>query len=134
MSSNKIVSILFYVAAAYDFIFGITFFFAAPLLFKAFNVAPPNHWGYVQFPALVLTIFGVMFYQVAQKPEQNRNLIPYGVMLKFSYAGVVLWHWLLNHNMPSIWKPFAVIDLLFLAAMLWAMNVLARQAKALQTY
>jgi len=134
VSSNKIVSILFYIAAAYDFIFGITFFFAAPLLFKTFNVEPPNHWAYVQFPALVLTIFGVMFYQIAQKPEQNRNLIPYGVMLKFSYSGVVFWHWFFNHNMPSIWKPFAVVDVLFLGAMLWAMNVLAKQARTLQTY
>jgi len=134
MSTTKIVSILFYVAAAYDFILGAVFVFGGPMMFDLFKMQPPNHWGYIEFPALILMIFGVMFYQIAQKPEQNRNLIPYGVMLKLSYSGVVLWHWLGQHNMPVIWKPFAVADVIFLIAMLWAMNAIGRMMKPMQTY
>ncbi len=134
MSTSKIVSILFYVSAGYDFLIGLAFLFAGPLIFELCKDVPPNHWGYVQFPALLLMVFGVMFYQIAMKPEHNRNLIPYGVMLKLSFSGVVIWHWLAKNNMPFVWKPFAIIDVLFLIAMLWAMNAIARITKPIQTY
>jgi hypothetical protein len=134
MSTSKLVSILFYVAAAFDFAIGLLFLFAAPFIFATFKVIPPNHFGYVQFPALVLCIFAVMFYQIAKKPDFNRNLIPYGVMVKLSFAGVVIWHWIANHDVPSIWKPFAFVDIAFLIAMLWAMNAITKQNKPMQTY
>ena len=133
MTTNKIVSLIFYTAAFYDFMAGVLFLFAGPAIFEMVKVAPPSHWGYVEFPSLILMIFGVMFWQVAQKPEQNRNLIPYGVMIKFSYASVVIWHWA-QGNMPEIWKPFSVIDVIFLICFLWAMNAIARANKPIQTY
>lgn len=133
MNARKIVSLLFYIAALYDFGFGIIFLFAGERIFSSLHVTAPNHWGYIQFPALVMLIFAVMFYQVAQKPEQNRNLIPYGVMLKFSYASVIFWHWSTG-SVPAVWKPFAIADLLFLVGFLWAMNHIAKTTASLQTY
>lgn len=134
MSTTKIVSLLFYIAAGYDFLVGAVFLFVGPMLFNVLKDIPPNHWGYIQFPALTMMIFGVMFYQIGQKPEHNKNLIPYGVMLKLSYSGVIIWHWIANHNVPFIWKLLAIVDVLFLIAMLWAMNAIARITKPMQTY
>lgn len=134
MTTSKAASILFYLAAAYDFILGIVILFVAPALFEAMKDPPPNHWGYVEFPALVFMIFGVMFYQIAQKPEHNRNLIPYGAMMKLAFAGVVIWHWLVKQNMPTILKPCAIIDVVFLVAMLWALNAINKTMKPMQTY
>jgi hypothetical protein len=119
MTAIRLISILFYVAAAYDFILGVAFLLFAPQLFQSFQVPPPNHWGYVQFPALLLMVFGMLFYTIAVKPHGNKNLIPYGMLLKMSYCGVVFWHWATG-DIPCIWKPFAIADLVFLIAFVWA--------------
>ena len=108
------ISILFAIAALYDGVLGLLFLFAPDAVFLRFDVTPPNHFGYVQFPAALLISFAVMFVAVAVRPLANRNLIPYGMLLKVSYCGVVFYYWLLQ-EIPWIWKPFALIDLLFLA-------------------
>lgn len=103
------VRLLFAIAGTYDFIIGLTFLFFGPQLFDATGVPHPNHWGYVQFGALLLIIFGTMFFAVAHDPVANRNLIPYGMLLKISYAGLVAYYWVAS-DCPSLFKPFAIID------------------------
>ncbi len=112
MKKHGAISALFYVAAAYDGILGVAFLFLAGRVFELFGVTPPNHLGYVQFPAALLIVFGLMFLAVARNPVGNRGLIPYGILLKVSYCGVVFWHWF-TAGIPFMWKPFAVLDLLF---------------------
>jgi hypothetical protein len=73
-------------------------------------MSPPNHWGYVQFPAALLVIFGLMFAQIARDPVRNRDLIVYGILLKAAYCGITSWYWF-TAGIPGLWKPFAVIDL-----------------------
>jgi hypothetical protein len=85
--------------------------FGAP--FRWFDVTPPNHPGYVQFPVALLLIFSIMFVAVAVNPVNNRNLIPYGILFKISYCGVVLFHWHTT-DIPQMWKPFCIFDLVFL--------------------
>lgn len=106
-------------AAAYDGLLGLAFLFAGPAVFAAAGLAPPNHWGYVQFPAALLIVFGLLFATVAYDPEGNRNLIPFGILLKASYCGVVFWHWA-STGLPDLWKPWAFADLAFLLLFLWA--------------
>ena len=48
---------LFLVAAIYDGVLGILFLFKPGLAFELFEVVPPNHFGYVQFSAILLLIF-----------------------------------------------------------------------------
>jgi hypothetical protein len=134
MSTSKSVSLLFYVAAAYNLIFGVAFLFAAQQLFELFKTSPPEHPGYIQFMSLVMMVFAAMFFQIARKPEQNRNLIPYAVLLKLSSVCVIMWHWFVSHTIPAIWKPFAVLDLIYLIAMLWAMGALAKIMAPMKTY
>ncbi len=134
MSTSKSVSLLFYVAAVYNLVFGAAFLLAAQPLFDLFKSVPPDHPGYIEFLSLIMMVFATMFYQVARKPEQNRNLIPYAVMLKLSSVGVIMWNWFVNHNMPDIWKPFAIVDLLYLIAMVWAMSALAKILAPMKTY
>jgi hypothetical protein len=92
---------------------------AGPALFERFQVTPPNHFGYIQFPAALLIVFALMYAAVARRPITNRNLIPYGMLLKVSYCGVAFYHWFAA-GIPWIWKPFAILDLIFLVAFLWA--------------
>ena len=119
MRKNRAIQVLFLVAAIYDGLLGAAFLFASGALFQWFGVAPPNHPGYAQFPAALLMVFAVMFLAIAVNPVRHRNLIPYGILLKISYCGVVLFHWL-TEGLPGMWKPFCLFDLVFLALFVWA--------------
>jgi hypothetical protein len=113
------ISLLFAVAAVYDGALGLIALLAGRQLFQWFGVTPPNHWGYVQFPGALLVVFALMFAAVAKDPVRNRGLIPYGMLLKVSYCGVVFFHWFAA-GLPDMWKPFAIIDAAFLALFAWA--------------
>lgn len=110
---KTLVKLLFIIAALYDGILGIIFLFASGRVFEAYGVTPPNHPGYVEFPAALLLIFAIMFAVIARDPVSNRRMIPYGILLKISYCGVVFLHWF-DGGIPGMWKPFAIFDLAFL--------------------
>ena len=122
---KRIVSSIFLLSALYDGLLGLAFMFFAPSLFQAYGVTPPNHWGYVQFPAAILIIFAVMFTAIAIDPLKNRSLMPYGAMLKLSYSGVVFYYWFTT-NIPDMWKPFAVADFVFMILFIWAWFAVAK--------
>jgi hypothetical protein len=88
------------------------------LVFKLFDVVPPNHFGYVQFPAALLIIFGLMFFEIARDPLEKTLFIPYGIALKFSYVFLVFWYWFFS-DIPNMWKPFALIDIAFMLSFIW---------------
>ena len=119
MKKQSLISLLFYLAALYDFVLGLAFIFAAPAVFEWYGVTPPNHFGYVQFPACLLIVFALMYLAVARNQTKNRNLISYGMLLKVSYCGVAFYHWMTS-TIPSMWKPFAIYDLIFLILFFWA--------------
>ena len=122
---HKAISVLFWIAALYDGVLGLLFLAAGPAVFERFDVTPPNHWGYVQFPALLLLVFAWLFARVALDPAGRRDLIPFGMGLKAAYCGVVFYHWALA-GIPWIWQPFAILDLAFLALFVWAWSRLGR--------
>ena len=119
MRDDRLVSTLFTVAGLYEGVLGAAFLVAPAALFDRFGVPPPNHFGYVQFPAALLVVFAVMFFAVAVNPRANRNLIPYGIMLKASYCTLVFGYWF-TQGIPGMWKPFAIADLVFAAFFFWA--------------
>ena len=119
MKSLAQVRGLFVLAGLYDGIIGAAFLLAWAAIFAHFGIAPPNHPGYVQFPALLIIIFALMFFAIAIRPATNRNLIGYGILLKLSYSGTVLYYWF-NGGIPGMWKPFAIADLIFAVLFVWA--------------
>ena len=125
MKPKPALRLLFVMAAIYDGLLGVAFLVASDALFQWADVTPPNHPGYVQFPAALLIVFALMFIAIAVHPVRNRNLIPYGILLKVSYCGVVLFHWLTT-GLPDMWKPFCVADLVFLILFAWAWAALRK--------
>ncbi len=103
------IRILFWISAGYDFALGLAFIVSGPQLFERFNVLLPVHWGYIHFCCLMLMIFGIMFVAIAMRPRANRNLIPYGMLLKAAYVGSTGYYWL-NGGIPWVFKPFLIID------------------------
>ena len=119
MKAMRLISCLFWIAALYDGVLGFVFLLAPGSLFQRFEVTPPNHIAYVQFPAALLLMFGIMFAKIAIDPGANRHLIFYGLWLKASYCGLAFWYWL-STDIPVIWKPFAIIDLVMAGLFVWA--------------
>ena len=103
------IRLLFVIAGLYDLLIGLAFLCFGPQLFDATGVPQPKHWAYIQFGSLLLIIFGIMFFAVAYDPAANRNLIPYGMLLKLSYAGLAAYYWVTT-DIPMLFKPFAIID------------------------
>ena len=122
MGVPKWIKPLFVVSGLYDGILGILFLAIPYQLFSITNIAPPNHIGYIQFPALLLIIFGIMFLNISKDPVANRNLILYGILLKIAYCGVVFYNWI-QINIPMMWVIFGFFDLIFLG-----LFIIARKA------
>jgi hypothetical protein len=125
MNGTRPYSILFYVSALYDGVLGLGFLFAAPELFVRLGIPPLEHYGYIHFGAALLVVFALMFLAIARAPIANRNLIPFGMLLKVSYCSVVFYHWSTG-GITDIWKPFAFADLAFLALFVWAYSELGK--------
>jgi hypothetical protein len=71
-------------------------------------------------------VFAVMFMAIALNPVKNRNLMPYGSLLKLSYCGVVMFHWF-TAGLPGMCKPFCMADLIFVILFAWAWKVLRKE-------
>ncbi len=127
MNIPRWVKPFFIIAGLYDGILGGLFLIMGVQLFKIANVTPPNHIGYIQFPALLLIVFAIMFFNIAKDPIANKNLIFYGILLKFSYCAVVFSHRLIG-QMPPLWMPFAYLDLAFLIVFAIAVKILKQAA------
>lgn len=111
--SMRWIKLLFVVSAIYDGLLGAAFLFFGTEIFHRAGVVLPNHMGYIQFPALILILFGVMFLRIAQGPLARREWIPFGIGLKAAYCGVVFGH-RLQGDIPALWIPWAWADLIFL--------------------
>ena len=117
---------LFLIAALYDGVLGIAFVIAPGAIFAMYGVEPPNHMAYVQFPALLLILFAIMFWRVAMDPVRNRDLILYGCGLKVAYCGLAFWYEITT-GVPSMWIPWAWADLVFLLLFVLSWRRLAAQ-------
>ena len=120
---------LFYVSALYDGLLGLAFLFAPAFTFALARFPIPDTFAYVQFAAALLLIFACMFLAVALRPVANRNLIPFGVLLKVAYCSLVLYY-AAQIPLAPLWLIFAGLDLLFLVLFVVAWWVIPRQPGA----
>jgi len=126
MRTHKGVTLFYYTSAAYDGILGLAFLISPLYIFNWLEITPPNHLGYIHFSAFLLIVFAIMFINIARYPVRNRNLIPYGILLKVSYCTVVFGHWLVD-GIPDVWKLFAIFDVVFLVLFIWTYMHLGRK-------
>ncbi|MEI8021372.1 MAG: hypothetical protein WCH39_24400 [Schlesneria sp.] len=106
------IRLIFVVAAITDILFGLGLLVAGPAIFEWAGIPAPNHWGSIQFAALMLMIFGLMFAAVAYDPVSQRNLIRYGLLLKLSYCGLVGYYCVIS-IVPSLFRICAIADAIF---------------------
>jgi len=127
--NEKMIKPFYVISGLYDGILGVAFLLAPGAIFAMYAVEPPNHMAYVQFPALLLIIFGAMFFRIAMDPVKNRDLILYGCALKVSYCSMVFYY-MATTGVPAMWVPWAYADLVFLVLFIVTWRSLGRQAQA----
>ncbi len=120
---------LFIVAGVYDLILGFAFVFVPGSIFDFFDVAQPDYLGYVQFPGLLLFVFAAIFFRIARDPVAYRFMMWYGVWLKASYSAVAFSYYFAS-DLPWMWMPMAVVDLVFLLLFFAALWVTRRVVAA----
>jgi len=104
---------LFLIAAIYDFIFGVLFFFFYPQIFNYFNITIPNYPMYLQMAAAFVIAMGVGYYFIYLNLYRNIDLVKLGVVYKMVYAGLTSYFYFNNlANVVFFW--FAIIDFIFL--------------------
>jgi hypothetical protein len=111
---NVWIKVLLVVCGIYDGGLGLVALLLPATVFRLTGVTPPNHMGYVQFPALLLLIFAVMFFRAASDPVARRETIVYGMALKLSYFGLVFYY-RFHGGVPTLWIPCAFADIAFFA-------------------
>jgi hypothetical protein len=126
-TSPRWIRILFLIAGLYDGVLGLAFLLFPKQVFELHKVEPPNHDAYVQFPALLLLLFALMFFRIAANPVARRELILYGCGLKVSYCAMVFGYQS-KGVIPFMWVPWAWADLAFLALFLVAWLITWRAA------
>ncbi len=126
----SVVRLIFLIAGVYDFIIGVAFLFAGKQIFEAAEVPLPNQWAYLYFCCFMLMVFGVLFFAIAYDPVSNRNLIPFGMLLKMTYAGMVVYYWFVLDSCATLFKPFAVIDAIMLLLFIMAYMKLGKSKAA----
>jgi hypothetical protein len=124
--STKWIKPLFVLSGIYDLFLGVAALLFGAQIFRLAGVTPSNHIEYVQFSALLVILFGVMFLAIAKDPQSRREWILLGMGLKASYFGVVFWHELLG-GIPKLWIPGAWADLIFFLLFLAAWRNLRMQ-------
>lgn len=132
MQSLAWIRPLFIIAALYDGLLGLAFLVMPLRIYAWMNVPPPNHLGYIHFPAALLIIFGYAFWMIAMDPVRRRDIIVLGCLLKIAYCSVVLGHAASAGGIPTIWTLFAIADLVFLVLFIIALRALRAPANAAQ--
>ncbi len=122
----------FVVAGLYDGLLGLAFAVAPAAIFARVDVVAPNHMGYVQFPALLLVLFAIMFFAIAADPVRRRELMLFGAGLKVAYCAVVFGY-AVTTGISPMWRLWAWIDVVFLCLFLAAWRAASREARSAES-
>jgi hypothetical protein len=109
----------FLVAALYDLILGVAFFFLYPWVYGLFGIALPAEPAYLHVAAAFVFVQGFMYLLVYRNLEGNRDLVLAGAVYKTAYIGVSFFHWGMGTLPHSIFALFGVLDLIFLVGFIW---------------
>lgn len=104
----------FLVAAVYDIVLGIGFFFAYDPLFSALGIALPNNTSYIHLTAAFVFVQGLGYWFVAQDPSRNEGIVKLGIVYKAVFAGLGFYYLAIDQLLHPIFLVFAVADIGFL--------------------
>lgn len=109
---------LFLVAAIYDLLLGLAFFFFYEPVYAYFNITLPTYPVYLQMAAAFVIAMGVGYYFVYRNLYRNIDLVKLGVVYKLVYSGLTSYFYFADlANITFFW--FALIDAAFMVLFIW---------------
>ncbi len=117
-STANVFKTFFLVAALYDLILGVVFFFFFGPIFQRLSVPLPNNTSYIQLTAGFIFTQGVSYWFVYRNMVRNTDLVKVGAMYKAIYTLVAAYYWAIGQLPHAVFAWFAVFDVLFLLGFL----------------
>ena len=104
----------FLVAALYDVILGVLFFFLYGPIFDLFDIELPYNTSYVHLTAGFIFVQGVGYWFVYRNMLRNVDIVKLGVVYKSIYTLVAVYYLGIVKMEGEIFGWFAVFDVLFI--------------------
>ena len=104
----------FLVAALFDIILGIGFFFLYGPLFSVLGIELPNNTSYIHLTAGFVFVQGVGYWLVFQDAPANLGIVKLGIIYKAIFAGLGFYYLAIGQLLHPVFLVFAVADLGFL--------------------
>jgi hypothetical protein len=104
----------FLVAAIYDIVLGIVFFFLYGPLFSALGIELPNNTSYIHLTAAFVFTQGLGYWFVYQDAPANLGIVKLGIVYKAIFSGLGFYYLAIGELLHPVFLIFAVADLLFL--------------------
>jgi hypothetical protein len=104
----------FLVAAVYDIVLGIGFFFLYGPLFSALGIELPNNTSYIHLTAAFVFVQGLGYWFVYQDITGNRGIVKLGIVYKAVFAGLGFYYLAIGQLLHPVFLVFAVADACFL--------------------
>ena len=109
---------LFLVAAVYDLILGLAFFFFYKPVYAYFNITLPDYPVYLQMAAAFVIAMGVGYYYIYKNLYRNIDLVKLGIVYKFVYSVLVGYFYFVDVANVVFFR-FAIIDAAFMFLFIW---------------
>lgn len=120
---DKWIPALFIFVGMVEFAIGLSFILFPDRIFALSGIAPIQAVEYVQFPALLIMVFGLMMFNIARDPARNLNLILYVCLFKAAFISVVFYNWF-TRGLPLLWIAFSFFDVAYLAGFILTYRVI----------
>ncbi len=130
LTNERPYSILFLIAALYDFILGFIFFAFLRFFFEdIFKIPYPLYPAFFQAAAAFVFVMGVGFYFVYRNMYRNIDIVKVGIAFKLVYTGLAFYHVFVK-GMPWIFSVFGFLDLIFIVFFVFFLLSIRREVQA----
>lgn len=118
----------FLVAAVYDAVLGLAFFFLYNPLFHALGIALPPNTSYIHITSAYIFVQGLSYWFVSRSPIRNSDIVIVGIVYKAIFSGLAFYYLAIGQLLSGIFIVFAVLDLIFLVLFARFVQLARREA------
>ncbi len=106
----------FLVAALYDAILGLVFFFFYDPLFHALGIKLPYNTSFIHITTAYIFVQGLSYWFVSRNPVRNVDIVIVGIVYKAIFSGLAFYYLAIGQLLTTFFLIFAVVDIGFLVA------------------
>lgn len=117
----------FLLAALYDLVLGVAFFFLYPWVYGMLGISLPTEPAYLHAAAAFVFVQGIMYLLVYRDMDRNWDLVLVGAVYKTAYTGVAFYHWGMGTLPHPVFALFGFLDLGFLLGFIVFMRAFPRE-------